>query len=92
MLVSSPTGTGKTLTGFLAIINELFLRSKENGLEDKIECVYISPLKALANDINRNLGSPFSYPQRKFDILSRGACVAERPILMSKIIMRSIFL
>ncbi|MCI2413572.1 MAG: hypothetical protein MPI47_09660, partial [Cuniculiplasma sp.] len=47
MLVSSPTGTGKTLTGFLAIINELFLRSKENGLEDKIECVYISPLKAL---------------------------------------------
>ena len=58
MLVSSPTGTGKTLTGFLAIINELFLRSKENGLEDKIECVYISPLKALANDINRNLNEP----------------------------------
>jgi ATP-dependent Lhr-like helicase len=58
VLVSSPTGTGKTLTGFLAIINELFLRSKENGLEDKIECVYISPLKALANDINRNLNEP----------------------------------
>ena len=58
MLVSSPTGTGKTLTGFLAIINELFLRTKENGLEDKIECVYISPLKALANDINRNLNEP----------------------------------
>ncbi|MHB1439775.1 MAG: ATP-dependent helicase [Cuniculiplasma sp.] len=58
VLVSSPTGTGKTLTGFLAIINELFLRSRDENLEDKIECVYISPLKALANDINRNLNEP----------------------------------
>ncbi len=58
VLVSSPTGTGKTLTGFLAILNELFLRARKMELEDKIACVYISPLKALANDINRNLKEP----------------------------------
>ncbi len=58
VLVSSPTGTGKTLTGFLAIINELFGLSRRNELEDRIYCLYISPLKALANDINKNLNLP----------------------------------
>jgi ATP-dependent Lhr-like helicase len=60
VLVSSPTGTGKTLTGFLSIINELFKKARNNELEDKIYCVYISPLKALANDINKNLNEPLS--------------------------------
>jgi len=58
VLVSSPTGSGKTLTAFLSIINELFLLAKEGKLEDKVYCVYISPLKALANDIHRNLEVP----------------------------------
>lgn len=58
VLVSSPTGTGKTMTGFLSIINELFIMSREERLEDKIYCVYISPLKALANDIDKNLRQP----------------------------------
>ncbi len=58
VLVSSPTGTGKTMTGFLAILNELFLMSREDRLEDKIYCLYISPLKALANDITKNLNTP----------------------------------
>ncbi len=58
VLVSSPTGSGKTLTAFISIINELFLLAKDNKLEDKIYCVYISPLKALANDIHRNLEVP----------------------------------
>ncbi|QLH75684.1 MAG: ATP-dependent helicase [Methanomassiliicoccales archaeon] len=58
ILVSSPTGSGKTLTAFLSIINELFKRSKEGKLEDRIYAVYISPLKALANDINKNLEEP----------------------------------
>ncbi|MEM0139928.1 MAG: ATP-dependent helicase [Ferroplasma sp.] len=60
VLVSSPTGTGKTLTGFLSIINELFIKARNNELEDKIYCVYISPLKALANDINKNLNAPLN--------------------------------
>ncbi|MGP6293968.1 ATP-dependent helicase [Caldiplasma sukawensis] len=60
VLVSSPTGTGKTLTGFLSIINELFLKARDNKLEDEIFCLYVSPLKALANDINKNLQEPLS--------------------------------
>ncbi len=58
VLVSSPTGTGKTMTGFLSILNELFKLSAEGKLEDRIYCVYISPLKALANDIDKNLKQP----------------------------------
>ncbi len=58
VLVSAPTGSGKTLTGFLTIINELFLLAKNGNLEDKVYCVYVSPLKALANDIHRNLEEP----------------------------------
>jgi len=58
VLVSSPTGSGKTLTAFLSIINELFRLDKKGELEDKIYCVYVSPLKALANDIHKNLEKP----------------------------------
>lgn len=58
VLVSSPTGSGKTLTAFLSIINELYKLDKEDELEDKIYCVYVSPLKALANDIHKNLEEP----------------------------------
>ena len=58
VLVSSPTGSGKTLTAFLSIINELYSKQLRGELEAKIYCVYVSPLKALANDINRNLETP----------------------------------
>lgn len=58
VLVASPTGSGKTLTAFLMIINELFELGRKNALENKVYCIYISPLKALANDIERNLNSP----------------------------------
>jgi ATP-dependent Lhr-like helicase len=58
VLVSSPTGSGKTLTAFLSIINELYRYAEEGRLEDRIYAIYVSPLKALANDINRNLEEP----------------------------------
>jgi len=58
VLVSSPTGSGKTLTAFLSIINELYAKQLRGHLEDRIYCLYVSPLKALANDINRNLEEP----------------------------------
>src|SRR5256712_3888580 len=58
VLVSSPTGSGKTLTAFLSIINELYAKQLRGELEDRIYCLYVSPLKALANDINRNLEDP----------------------------------
>ncbi|MFO7619232.1 MAG: ATP-dependent helicase [Thermoplasmata archaeon] len=58
VLISSPTGSGKTITAFLSIINELLAKQEKGELEDKIYCVYISPLKALANDIDKNLKQP----------------------------------
>jgi ATP-dependent Lhr-like helicase len=60
VLVSSPTGSGKTLTAFLSILNELILLAGQGRLEDRIYAVYVSPLKALANDINENLIKPLA--------------------------------
>ena len=57
-LVCAPTGSGKTLASFTAIINELFRRERGEGLDNSVYCLYISPLKALANDVHRNLTDP----------------------------------
>jgi len=58
ILVCAPTGGTKTLTAFLGIINYLVELSLKNELEDKIYAVYVSPLKALSNDIAINLITP----------------------------------
>ena len=58
VLVSAPTGGTKTLTAFLGIINYLVGLSLKAELEDKIYAVYVSPLKALSNDIFVNLETP----------------------------------
>lgn len=58
ILVSAPTGSGKTLTAMLAILNELIDSSEKGILEDKVYCVYVNPLKALSNDIEINLKTP----------------------------------
>ncbi|MBU0470532.1 MAG: ATP-dependent helicase [Nanoarchaeota archaeon] len=57
-LISAPTGSGKTLTAFLSILNELVDCAEKKVLEDKVYCVYVSPLKALGNDISINLLTP----------------------------------
>ncbi|SEO68372.1 ATP-dependent helicase Lhr and Lhr-like helicase [Halogranum amylolyticum] len=59
-LVCAPTGSGKTLASFTAIIDELFRRDRESadGLDNAVYCLYVSPLKSLANDIHRNLTVP----------------------------------
>lgn len=58
ILISSPTGSGKTLTAFLSIISQLTMLSDMDKLEDKVYCIYISPLKALDNDIEKNIDEP----------------------------------
>ena len=58
VLISAPTGTGKTLTAFLMLINRLHMLEKENALEDRLYGIYITPLKALGNDIRENLKRP----------------------------------
>ncbi|MEM1514103.1 MAG: ATP-dependent helicase [Candidatus Thermoplasmatota archaeon] len=67
-LISSPTGSGKTLSAFLAGINELLLLAKEGKLEDKIYILYVSPLKALNNDIERNLKEPLKEIYKEYKI------------------------
>jgi len=57
-LISAPTGSGKTLSAFLSILNDLFLRGDRDELEDKVYALYVSPLRALGNDIQRNLKVP----------------------------------
>ncbi len=58
VLVSAVTGSGKTLTGFMTILNELIGLADKNLLENKVYCIYVSPLKALSNDILVNLEEP----------------------------------
>ena len=58
VLLSAPTGSGKTLAAFLAVLNDLFQRRLNGSLEDRTQVVYVSPLKALSNDIHRNLQVP----------------------------------
>ena len=60
ILISAPTGSTKTLTGFLSILNELIDSDQKGLLKDKVYCVYISPLKALNNDIEKNLKEPLA--------------------------------
>lgn len=57
-LVSAPTGSGKTLSAFGAVLNELIDNREKGILQNKVYCVYISPLKALSNDIQKNLVEP----------------------------------
>src|SRR3989338_2338763 len=57
-LISAPTCGTKTLTAFLSILNYLVMLAEKKELEDKIYAVYISPLKALSNDVSKNLIEP----------------------------------
>ena len=57
-LVSAPTGTGKTLTAFLAFIDKLQEQAEKGNLAEELQLIYISPLKSLAGDIRENLKRP----------------------------------
>lgn len=58
ILISAETGGTKTLTAFLSIINYLVIQAEKEKLKDKIYAVYTSPLKALSNDVHKNLVEP----------------------------------
>src|SRR6266436_923168 len=57
-LISAPTGSGKTLAAFLACIDRLVRKALAGDLHDRTEVLYVSPLKALGNDIHKNLEGP----------------------------------
>ncbi|MGH8727651.1 MAG: DEAD/DEAH box helicase [Burkholderiales bacterium] len=60
VLIAAPTGSGKTLAAFLAAIDDLVKRGVQAPLPDQTFVVYVSPLKALSNDIKRNLEAPLA--------------------------------
>ncbi len=75
-LISAPTGSGKTLAAFLACIDRLVRKALAGDLTDRTEVLYVSPLKALGNDIQKNLEGPLG------EIL---ALAGERGLLMPEI-------
>ena len=60
ILIAAPTGSGKTLTAFLAAIDRLFQQSEQGSLSTETRVIYISPLRALSNDMHRNLEQPLA--------------------------------
>ncbi|MBL0196546.1 MAG: DEAD/DEAH box helicase [Myxococcales bacterium] len=58
VLVAAPTGSGKTLAAFLAALDELAREAEAGTLPDEVRVVYVSPLKALSNDVHKNLMVP----------------------------------
>jgi len=68
-LIAAPTGSGKTLAAFLAVIDRLVREAEGGGLADTTAVVYVSPLKALGNDIHRNLEAPLSGIARELERL-----------------------
>src|ERR1700737_1989581 len=59
-LLAAPTGSGKTLAAFLAALDQLFRVGLEGILRDETRGLYVSPLKALSNDIHKNLEQPLA--------------------------------
>jgi len=60
VLISAPTGSGKTLSAFLICLDSLVRAAREGTLRDETIAVYVSPLKALSNDIHKNLETPLA--------------------------------
>src|SRR5215831_7664467 len=59
-LIAAPTGSGKTFAAFLSSIDQLFKQALNRELDDRTQVLYVSPLKALSNDIQKNLQHPLA--------------------------------
>src|SRR4051812_14780571 len=59
-LILAPTGSGKTLAAFLWELNQLIIAGAEKPLSNAVQILYVSPLKALNNDVQRNLDRPLA--------------------------------
>ena len=60
VLIAAPTGSGKTFAAFLSCIDRLFQQALARELDDQTQVLYVSPLKALSNDIQKNLQQPLA--------------------------------
>src|SRR6188474_2902035 len=68
-LIAAPTGSGKTLAAFLSAIDDLVRLGVEGNLDDSTHVIYVSPLKALSNDVQRNLQVPLEGIQSELKAL-----------------------
>jgi ATP-dependent Lhr-like helicase len=66
-LILAPTGTGKTLAAFLYELNALVTEGLDHPLANAIHLLYVSPLKALNNDVQRNLELPLAQLKQRFE-------------------------
>jgi ATP-dependent Lhr-like helicase len=60
ILLTSPTGSGKTLAGFLGVFDALLRKLDAGNLGSSVQCIYVSPLRALAYDIGKNVSAPIA--------------------------------
>jgi ATP-dependent Lhr-like helicase len=81
-LVVAPTGSGKTLAAFLWAIDRLYRRARERRLDDRVYLVYVSPLRALNNDIEKNLRAPLAG-------IREAAAAAGRPLPELRVAVRT---
>src|SRR5207244_927143 len=72
-LIAAPTGSGKTFAAFLAAIDSLVRQGLDGPLPDQTQVVYVSPLKALSNDVQKNLAEPLAEIRRTLE----GMCVPD---------------
>lgn len=95
-LIAAPTGSGKTLTAFLAVLDRLLQDAEAGRLAEEIRVVYVSPLRALSNDMHRNLSAPLreleelaaeegrSLPPLKVGLRTGDSTAAERAALLKR--------
>ena len=68
-LIAAPTGSGKTLAAFLSAIDDLVRLGVEGKLDNTTHVIYVSPLKALSNDVQRNLQTPLEGIQKELEAM-----------------------
>ncbi|MGE0385766.1 MAG: DEAD/DEAH box helicase [Gammaproteobacteria bacterium] len=67
VLIAAPTGSGKTLAAFLCALDDLVRQDRSGTLADQVQVLYVSPLKALGNDIQKNLEQPLAQISARFE-------------------------
>ncbi|MFZ5876544.1 MAG: DEAD/DEAH box helicase [Nitrospirota bacterium] len=82
-LIAAPTGSGKTLAAFLASIDRLLRVALDDRLPDQTRVLYVSPLKALSHDVERNLTGPLD------EIIERAATAVERRLTPIRVAVRT---
>ncbi len=78
VLVSAPTGTGKTLSAFLVFLDQMKRQAQEGALKQQLQLIYVSPLKSLAADIRENLQKPLEGMQAQ-DLITTGIRTGDTP-------------